>query len=112
MVLLHCTERTATPLVAERWHRVFESFGLAVEFPPVGCCGIAGLFGHQREHQDMSRRLFDMSWQERLDGVDPSLILATGFSCRCRTERFAGVRPRHPAQALLQTLEPAGTLAC
>ena len=106
-ILLHCTEKTAQPETAARWGRVMAHLGLDVRFPKVGCCGMAGLFGHQAEQAELSRRIFDIGWRPRL-GDDPARTLATGFSCRCQTERFAGHRPRHPVEAVLAHLEAAG----
>lgn len=111
-IFLHCTERSLAPQTAERWKTVFAALGLVVETPPTGCCGMAGLFGHEAEHQDMSRRLFEASWRERLAETSPDRVLATGFSCRCQTERMAGTRPRHPVEALAALLEPQGPSAC
>ena len=105
-VLLHCTEKTAQPDTAARWGMVMKHFGLDARFPAVGCCGMAGLFGHQTEQAELSRQIFDIGWRPRL-GVDASVTLATGFSCRCQTERFAGFRPRHPVEAILAHLEGA-----
>ncbi len=105
-VLLHCTEKTAQPETAARWGVVMGHLGLDARFPKVGCCGMAGLFGHQAERVELSRRIFDIGWRPRL-GADPSATLATGFSCRCQTERFAGHRPRHPVEAILAHLEGA-----
>ncbi len=103
-ILLHCTEKTARPKTAANWAAVFAAFGQKAEVPATGCCGMAGLFGHQVEHQDMSKTLFDASWRPHLDKIEPMAILATGFSCRCQTERFQGMRPRHPAEALIELL--------
>ncbi len=102
--LLHCTEKTAHPETAAGWATVFRHFGLEARFPKVGCCGMAGLFGHQAEQAGLSRRIFDIGWQPRLSG-DATTTLATGFSCRCQTKRFTGSRPRHPVEALLAHLE-------
>ncbi len=103
-ILLHCTEKTAQPETAGRWGAVMTHLGLDARFPVVGCCGMAGLFGHQAEQAELSRRIFDIGWRPRL-GADPSAALATGFSCRCQTERLAGVRPRHPVEAILAHLD-------
>ena len=105
-VLLHCTEKTARPETEARWARVLGHFGFEARFPKVGCCGMAGLFGHQAEQAALSRDIFDRGWRPRLGG-DPAGVLATGFSCRCQTERFAGFRPRHPVEAILARLEGA-----
>ncbi|WP_162419798.1 FAD-binding and (Fe-S)-binding domain-containing protein [Microvirga brassicacearum] len=104
-ILLHCTERTARPETAAIWQRVFAHFGLEAATPSVGCCGMAGLFGHQVEHAATSRRLFVMSWRERIEAVNRDRVLATGFSCRCQVKRLAGRRPRHPIEAILACLE-------
>ena len=58
----------------------------------------------QAEHRDMSQKLFEFSWREHMNAADPNSILATGFSCRCQTERFAGFRPRHPAEGLMDVI--------
>ncbi|RYB03893.1 FAD-binding oxidoreductase [Lichenibacterium ramalinae] len=105
-ILLHCTEKTARPETAARWGAVLKHFGLDARFPKVGCCGMAGLFGHQAEQAGLSRRIFDIGWRPKL-GDDPARMLATGFSCRCQTERFAGFRPRHPVEAILAHLDAA-----
>ncbi len=105
-ILLHCTEKTARPETAARWLAVMQHFGLAATTPKVGCCGMAGLFGHQAEQAELSRRIFDIGWRPRLAG-GAGRTLATGFSCRCQTERFAGFRPGHPVEALLARLTAA-----
>lgn len=104
-VLLHCTERTARPHAGERWLRVLAHFGLAAEVPRLGCCGMAGMFGHDAEHAGLSRRIFDLSWRDALATASGDRVLATGFSCRCQAKRFAGVRPRHPVEAILTHVE-------
>lgn len=101
---LHCTERTARPETGETWRRVLGHFGLAASAPALGCCGMAGLFGHEAEHAALSRAIFDQSWAPALDGRAPETILATGFSCRCQTKRFAGFRPVHPIEAIASRL--------
>jgi FAD/FMN-containing dehydrogenase/Fe-S oxidoreductase len=103
-LLIHCTEKTALPAVGERWSQVFSAFGLKAQPKRTGCCGMAGLFGHEREHAAMSRALFDMSWRSHVEGAQPERLMATGFSCRCQTERMTGVRPRHPVEVLLDAL--------
>ncbi|MFV3074948.1 FAD-binding and (Fe-S)-binding domain-containing protein [Niveispirillum fermenti] len=100
----HCTERTATPRAPRLWKDIFAAFGLTLEIQATGCCGMAGLFGHEREQAGLSARLFEMSWRPKLTGIPAGQVLATGFSCRCQIHRMAGFRPRHPAEALLAHL--------
>ncbi|EKM98519.1 FAD-binding and (Fe-S)-binding domain-containing protein [Acidocella sp. MX-AZ02] len=98
----HCTESTAVPAAGALWRRVYEALGLEVETPSTGCCGMAGLFGHQERHQRVSRRLFDLSWRAKLEGE--AEMAASGFSCRCQAERLAGKQLRHPLGLIAQAL--------
>ncbi|MBF0861221.1 FAD-binding and (Fe-S)-binding domain-containing protein [Gluconobacter kanchanaburiensis] len=100
-VISHCTEQASRPESAGDWAFVLRYFGLAAEAGKAGCCGMAGLFGHQKEQAGLSRRIFEQNWQAKI--TKP--VLATGFSCRCQTERLAGLRPAHPAEALLDVLQ-------
>jgi FAD/FMN-containing dehydrogenase/Fe-S oxidoreductase len=93
-LLLHCTESTAHPEAGEQWRGIFTALGVTLETPATGCCGMAGLFGHQKRHQAVSRKLFDMTWRSQVAGAGP--VVATGFSCRCQSERLAGQDLRHP----------------
>lgn len=104
-VHLHCTERTSRPEAADRWHSVMAHFGMPATVPRLGCCGMAGMFGHEVEHAGMSARIFDLSWRAGVEQADPDRVLATGFSCRCQTKRLAGFRPPHPVEAILARLE-------
>lgn len=104
VLFLHCTEKTADPATGSRWQKIFDAAGLSLDLASTGCCGMAGMFGHESEHQDMSFRLFEMSWKDPLQKAGPG-ALATGFSCRSQSKRFAAQRPDHPAQALSRHLK-------
>lgn len=104
-LLSHCTEITADPASARQWTEVFAAIGIQLDTPATGCCGMAGLFGHQKRHQTVSRRLFDLSWRDKVD--TGNTVLATGFSCRGQTERLTGGAPRHPL-GLIATLLGSG----
>ena len=101
-VFTHCTETTGAPSTRHDWRTVFEAIGIEPDTPETGCCGMAGLFGHKTRNGAMSRKLFDMSWSGQLD--DSQQISATGFSCRCQSERLAGYRLSHPLGLIAQRL--------
>ena len=105
----HCMEKTGAQLSQKQWQELFRTLGLDLTLVAVGCCGMAGTYGHEREHQAESRGIFEMSWQQRLpeDALARQQVLATGYSCRSQTKRFAGFVPRHPMQALLAELRHA-----
>ncbi len=100
VLLSHCTEATTAAAANALWKSVFESAGLTLEIPPLGCCGMAGAYGHEVAHLEDSRRIFDQSWMRRIEAVDPHSILATGYSCRTQVSRLAGIGPRHPLEVL------------
>jgi FAD/FMN-containing dehydrogenase/Fe-S oxidoreductase len=100
----HCTEKTVVPKSETMWQSVFEQFGLNLQPIAVGCCGMAGTFGHEADHLDESVGIYDLSWRQRLQQFDKQSILATGYSCRSQVKRLDGYKPQHPAQALLRAL--------
>ncbi|GGW42450.1 FAD-linked oxidase [Gemmobacter lanyuensis] len=102
-LLTHCTETTGHPAAARQWAEVFAALGRKIETPATGCCGMAGLFGHQARHQAVSEKLFDLSWRQHLQDDTPTA--ATGFSCRCQAERLAHRPLRHPLGLIANALQ-------
>jgi Fe-S oxidoreductase len=73
-----------------------------------GCCGMAGSFGYEAEHYEVSRlvgehRLFPAL---REGGADTAVV-APGFSCRLQIGHFTGRSALHTAQ-LLSRLDTGG----
>ena len=69
-----------------------------------GCCGMAGSFGYEKEHYEISlavgaRRLFPAIEEDR-----EAVVVAPGVSCRQQIEHATGRRAVHPAEALLAAL--------
>jgi len=102
-LFLHCTEKTSDPASGARWKAIFAARGLKLDVVSTGCCGMAGLFGHESEHLDMSKQLYGMSWEKPMREAGDR-ALATGFSCRSQTKRLLGRKPRHPAELLADRL--------
>jgi hypothetical protein len=65
---------------------------------------MSGLFGHEAEHLEMSRRIFELSWAKPLSSGEG---MATGFSCRCQTKRLIGRRLLHPIEVLAESIGAA-----
>ncbi|HJT77196.1 MAG TPA: FAD-linked oxidase C-terminal domain-containing protein, partial [Gemmataceae bacterium] len=76
-----------------------------------GCCGMAGSFGYEKEHYEVSRLVGEQRLFPALRAAAPDTVLvAPGFSCRRQIEHFTGRRALHPAELLAQLLhEPTGT---
>lgn len=103
----HCTEATAMPTSPKDWQQIFATFGEALQVQSVGCCGMAGVFGHEVQNQQMSREIYDQSWGEKMQGKPQDRCLATGYSCRSQVKRIEQFKPKHPVQALLGLFETA-----
>ncbi|WP_050401585.1 D-2-hydroxyglutarate dehydrogenase YdiJ [Bradyrhizobium embrapense] len=100
-LLPHCTERTTAQAAVAAWSSVFEAFGLKLSALPSGCCGMAGTYGHEREHRAMSERIYQLSWAVHVAEKGKSgRLLADGYSCRSQAKIIDGVRLRHPIEVL------------
>ena len=97
----HCTESTAKPNTGNEWQRIFAHFGAKLNAVSLGCCGMAGTYGHESDNLARSKQLFEMSWENSLAAVEPGKVLVSGYSCRSQVKRFAGFKPQHPVEALL-----------
>lgn len=101
----HCTESTAKPNTGAEWQQIFSHFGVNLTRVNLGCCGMAGTYGHELVNLANSRRLFAMSWEQRIKDLPQDEILVSGYSCRSQVKRFAHFRPKHPIEALLTLIE-------
>ena len=100
-LLAHCTEKTALPATEKAWQQIFSNVGMSLTPVSVGCCGMAGTYGHEAQNLENSKALFDMSWRTPVEKYGTEKVLVTGFSCRSQVKRLMGDKPRHPLQALL-----------
>jgi Fe-S oxidoreductase len=76
-----------------------------VETIPSGCCGMAGSFGFEKEHYDVSMKigelvLFPTIRQQNSD----TIIAAPGTSCRHQIKDGVHVRALHPVEVLYYAL--------
>ena len=70
-----------------------------------GCCGMAGSFGFEREHYDLSLQIGETRLFPALRGEDPNtLVAATGVSCRQQIAHGVGREARHPVQIVREAL--------
>jgi Fe-S oxidoreductase len=73
-----------------------------------GCCGLAGNFGVERGHYDVSVAVAEQHLLPAVRAAGPgAVVLADGFSCRTQLDDLAGVRSKHLAE-LLAPDAPAG----
>ncbi|MBF0502445.1 MAG: FAD-binding protein [Candidatus Riflebacteria bacterium] len=77
-----------------------------VELIPSACCGMAGSFGYEKEHYDVSMRMGELSLFPRIrEASSQTIISASGTSCRQQISDGTGRRAFHPLEVLLQSLK-------
>jgi FAD/FMN-containing dehydrogenase/Fe-S oxidoreductase len=75
--------------------------GLAVETFDATCCGMAGSFGYEAEHYDMSLRIGELGVLPRIRAASPdTLLAANGTSCRHQIAEIVGREARHLVRIL------------
>jgi Fe-S oxidoreductase len=71
-----------------------------------GCCGLAGNFGVERGHYDVSVAVAETKLLPAVRAAAPdSVVLADGFSCRTQLDQLAHNQGQHLAELLAQHLE-------
>lgn len=99
----HCHQKalvgTGPTVAALQWA------GYEVSEVDSGCCGMAGSFGFEREHYDISVWLGNRRLAPAVKAADAGTeIVAPGMSCRQQIHHLAGRRASHPAEALRDAL--------
>jgi FAD/FMN-containing dehydrogenase/Fe-S oxidoreductase len=75
---------------------VLEKTGEKVTEIPSGCCGMAGSFGYEKRHYDISEKIGEIDLFPAVRAMNKNTTLvASGFSCRHQIEHFTGVKPKH-----------------
>jgi Fe-S oxidoreductase len=84
---------------------VLSDAGFSVEELDLGCCGLAGSFGFQKDHDELSRQIA----QDRfLPGITRSAldgpVILDGFSCQLQAGELANVTTTSTAELLAESL--------
>jgi Fe-S oxidoreductase len=81
---------------------IYDQTGNKVEEIPSGCCGMAGSFGYEKEHYDLSKKIGESILFPAVEKhtKENKEIVACGFSCRHQIEHFTGVQPKHWVQTI------------
>ncbi|MFQ5897407.1 MAG: FAD-binding and (Fe-S)-binding domain-containing protein [Candidatus Methylomirabilia bacterium] len=99
----HCHQKTlvgTAPTVA-----ILQWAGFDVQELDSGCCGMAGSFGFEREHYELSISLGNRRLVPQVKAAGAEVeVVAPGISCRQQIEHLAGRRAKHPAEVLWESL--------
>jgi FAD/FMN-containing dehydrogenase/Fe-S oxidoreductase len=93
----HCHHKAVLDFGTER--ALLEAMHVDLEVPDSGCCGLAGSFGFEAEHYDISMAIGERVLLPAARAVDKSaLLVADGFSCREQIEHGTGRDAHHVAE--------------
>jgi len=99
----HCHQKSLVGTAPS--HHMLSLPGYTITEVDSGCCGLAGSFGYEAEHYDLSiamseRRLFPAIREQEAG----TLIVAAGISCRQQIRHGTGRRALHPVEILRAAL--------
>ncbi|MDP7008641.1 MAG: FAD-binding and (Fe-S)-binding domain-containing protein [Phycisphaerales bacterium] len=94
----HCIESSVAPESSEQWSSIFERCGIELEIMQTSCCGMGGMFGHEKEHRDQSIAIWHRSWGSHAPTENHALT--TGFSCFSQAKRIQQRSFKHPLEVL------------
>jgi Fe-S oxidoreductase len=78
--------------------------GLEVQTVQTSCCGMAGSFGYEAEHYDVSIRMAEMNLLPAVRASKDAIVVADGTSCRHQIADGTGREAMHVARLLAQVL--------
>src|SRR6187549_496440 len=100
----HCQQKALSSLVPVK--KILTRLGNnEVHLIPSGCCGMAGSFGYEKEHYDLSMQIGELVLFPTVrDQPAEVIIAAAGTSCRHQIKDGTGRRALHPVEILYNSL--------
>jgi Fe-S oxidoreductase len=101
----HCHHQSVMGMDADR--ELLGRMGLDVQVLDAGCCGMAGAFGFEADHYEVSLAVAERALLPAIRAAGPdALLLADGFSCREQIRQLTGRRALHLAEVVVASLSP------
>ncbi len=98
----HCIEKNTTMKSTTLWKELFLSMGGDLTIVETSCCGMGGLFGHQKENKQVSQDIWRLHWEEHNPCESDSLV--TGYSCHTQANRMNGATLLHPLELIARSI--------
>jgi FAD/FMN-containing dehydrogenase/Fe-S oxidoreductase len=100
----HCQQKALSSLVPVK--KILTRFGNnEVHMIPSGCCGMAGSFGYEKEHYDLSMQIGELVLFPTVRKQPQDVIIAAaGTSCRHQIKDGTGRKALHPVEILWQSV--------
>ncbi len=103
----HCHQKALGGMGPET--ELLAGLGLEVDVLDAGCCGMAGAFGFERGHYDVSMAVGERRLLPAVrSAADDTLIVTGGFSCREQIAQSTERRAVHPVELVARALEGHG----
>jgi Fe-S oxidoreductase len=103
LVQVHCHQHADLGTDADRG--VLSALGVDAEVLDSGCCGLAGNFGFEKGHYEVSMACAERVLLPAVRAADPDVaVLADGFSCRTQLRQAGQREPVHLAQLAARAL--------
>ncbi len=103
----HCHKKAVLDPLAET--HVFDRMHVGYEKVESGCCGMAGSFGFEAAHYDMSIACGERALLPKVREASPeTIVVADGFSCREQILQTTDRRALHPAEVMKLALDRRG----
>jgi Fe-S oxidoreductase len=109
----HCHQHATGGIDPDK--QLLEAMGVEVEVPDSGCCGMAGAWGYEKGHYDVSIACGERVLLPKVrEAPADALVVTAGFSCRSQIEQATDRRALHVAQVIQLAREcgaagPAGS---
>ncbi|MBN2237234.1 MAG: FAD-binding oxidoreductase, partial [Bacteroidales bacterium] len=101
----HCQQKAVASTNSTLTLLNFPENYIATEIPS-GCCGMAGSFGYEKEHYELSMKVGEMVLFPAIrNSKENTLIAANGTSCRCQIKDGTDVDALHPIEILYHALK-------
>jgi len=101
----HCHQKALSD-VSKTKHILELPTGYSVDIIPSGCCGMAGSFGYEKEHYDVSMKIGDLVLFPEVNKADKNtMIAAPGTSCRHQIKDGTNRTALHPVEILYDALK-------
>lgn len=103
LVQTHCHQHAVLGFDADR--TLMAKAGIAADIPDSGCCGLAGNFGFERGHYEVSQQVGERVLLPTVrDAAPDTAVVADGFSCRTQIAQGTERRALHLAELLARGL--------
>ena len=100
----HCQQKAVSSL-ADSVTVLSLPTNYTVQTIPSGCCGMAGSFGYEKEHYDVSMKIGELVlFPSVRKNASTCTVAAPGTSCRHQIKDGTGEKALHPVEILLEAL--------